>query len=327
MKDLQSDIQKGTFRHIYLLYGEETYLKLQMRDRLIKALVPDSTSMNFSAYDGENISEGSLIDQAETLPFFSDRRVISVNRSGYFKNSTEKIADYLKQMPDYLYLIFTETEVDKRNRVFKAVQEAGRCVQFDRQTGKVLESWVLRLLDKENLRIRKNDMELLLARTGNDMNHIAMEVDKLSHYCTGKGVTEITAVEIKAVISERTENRIFDMVSAVTLHRRQTALDLYADLLALKEEPMRILYLIGRQFNQLLLLREMSDRGASSQEMAVRTGMRAFAVSKNLVAAKRYTPEGLKRCVESCIAAEERVKTGLMNDRLAVEVLLIGLSS
>ncbi|MGN0255183.1 MAG: DNA polymerase III subunit delta, partial [Chordicoccus sp.] len=177
-----------------------------------------------------------------------------------------------------------------------------------------------------SLRIRKSDMDYLLLRTGSDMTHISIEVDKLINYCEGKGIRDIGRDEIGAVVSERTENRIFDMVSAVTGGRRKEAMDLYADLLALKEPPMRILFLIGRQFNQLLIIREMNSGGSGVSEIAQKAGMPPFAVRRNLPLAKRYTEKQLRDAVRICVDAETAVKTGLMGDRLSVELVLAQLS-
>ena len=74
-----NNIKTGEFRHVYLLYGSETYLKLQWRDRLLGALIPDAASMNLNVFAGTATKEGAVIDQAETLPFFSDRRVIRLS--------------------------------------------------------------------------------------------------------------------------------------------------------------------------------------------------------------------------------------------------------
>mgnify|MGYP002243766375 CR=1 FL=1 len=42
MKSLNEDLKTGQFKQIYLLYGEEAYLKKQYRDRLTKALLPEA---------------------------------------------------------------------------------------------------------------------------------------------------------------------------------------------------------------------------------------------------------------------------------------------
>ena len=76
MKTIDEDIKNGTFRQLYLLYGEEVYLKKQYKDKLVKAMTTEGDTMNFSAFEGKDTVTGQLIDLAETLPFFAERRVI-----------------------------------------------------------------------------------------------------------------------------------------------------------------------------------------------------------------------------------------------------------
>ncbi len=326
MKELFNDIKSGQFRQVYLLYGDEHYLKKQYHDRLIQSLISEEDQMNHNRFEGDHLSEGEIIDQAETMPFFADRRVIEINDSGFFKSGCDQLPDYVKELPDYLYLVFTEQEVDKRNRLFKAVKDKGRVVEFGEQKESTLQKLILTMLKPYGLKIRPSEMGILLSRTGTDMNHIRMEVDKIIHYARENDIEIITEQVIKEVTTEQTENRIFDMVSAVTSHQRQRALDLYTDLLALKEPPMRILYLIGRQFHQLLIIKELSSKGMSQTQIASKAGMPPFAVRKQMDLVRRYSVDGLKKCIDACVSAEEDVKTGQMNDRLAVELILIRLS-
>lgn len=86
MQRINEDIKSGQFRQIYLLYGEESYLRKQYRDRLKDAMTEDGDTMNYSYFEGKDISVGAVIDLAETLPFFADRRVIVVENSGLFKH-------------------------------------------------------------------------------------------------------------------------------------------------------------------------------------------------------------------------------------------------
>ena len=89
MKTLNEDIKTGNFKPVYLLYGEEAYLKKQYRDRITKAIFPDGDTVNYAYYEGKGINPGELIDLAETMPFFADRRLIVIENSGFFKNRYE----------------------------------------------------------------------------------------------------------------------------------------------------------------------------------------------------------------------------------------------
>ena len=87
MKTIDNDIKAGEFKKVYLLYGEERYLIRQYRDKLIKAMVKENDTMNFSSFEGDGISQKEIIDLAETLPFFADRRVILIEDAGIFKKN------------------------------------------------------------------------------------------------------------------------------------------------------------------------------------------------------------------------------------------------
>lgn len=76
MQRINEDIKTGNFKQIYLLYGEERYLKNQYTTRLRKALCQDGDEMNTHFYQGKDFSLGQVIDLAETLPFLAERRVM-----------------------------------------------------------------------------------------------------------------------------------------------------------------------------------------------------------------------------------------------------------
>ena len=124
MKTIDNDIKTGQFKQIYLLYGEEQYLIRQYRDKLKKAMVAEDDTMNFSSFEGNDINQKEIIDLAETLPFFADRRVILIEDSGFFKSSCEDLAEYLTQVAPATHFIFVEEEVDKINPVMKQIMQA-----------------------------------------------------------------------------------------------------------------------------------------------------------------------------------------------------------
>ena len=325
MKNLQEDIKTGNFKNVYLLFGEEAYLKIQYKEKLIHALNPDDDTMNFSKYEGKGIEVREMIDLCETMPFFAEHRIVLVENSGFFKNKCDELADYMKELPDYLRIIFVEEEVDRRNRMYKAVKSCGRIVEFAKQDEKTLMRWAAGILAKEGRKIRPGDMELFLTKTGTDMGNIRMELEKLITYTMGKDV--VTAEDIEEICTTRTENKIFDMVRAVTEKNQKRALDLYYDLLTLKEPPMRILFLLAKQFRQLLLVKEYAEEGIPQPVMASRLGVPSFVVKNIAVCARSYRISELRQAVTDFVDAEEAVKTGRLQDVLSVELLIVKYSS
>lgn len=321
MKTIDEDIRNGKFQSVYLLCGEEAYLKKQYKDKLKRAMADPDDSMNFSAYEGKGINPKEVIDLAETLPFFADRRVILIENSGFFKNSCEELAEYMPQIPKTTHFIFVEDEIDKRSKLYKAVKNAGKIVEFTSQTEELLTRWVLTRIKKEGKNITGSVMQLFLNKVGNDMGNIDRELEKLLCYCMEKEVIE--AADVETVTTEQTTNKVFDMVNAIAEHNQRKALDLYYDLLTLKEPPMRIMYLISRQFQILLNIKDMSGKGFDNAAMAKNAGIPPFAVRRNLSQAKGFTMQQLKQAIRDGVDYEEAVKTGRMNDQMAVELFLM----
>ncbi len=321
MQRINEDIKTGNFKQIYLLYGEERYLKNQYTTRLRKALCQEGDEMNTHFYQGKDFSLGQVIDLAETLPFLAERRVMFFKDTGLFKAGGEKLAEYLASPNDTTFFIFTESEVDKRSKLYKAVQSKGYVAEFTVQDENTLKRWIAGILGKEGKKISENTAQLLLSKTGTDMENIQMELEKLICYCLDRDV--VTAEDVEAVCTTRITNHIFDMVNAIAEKQPQKALQLYYDLLALKEPPMRVLFLIARQCNLLLQTKELKNRGHDNKTIASKIGVPPFAAGKYVAQASHFKTSVLKNAVKQCVETEEAVKSGRMNDMMSVEILIL----
>lgn len=319
MQTINEDIKSGQYKKVYLLYGEESFLKQSYKKKLKEAVAGDDT-MNYNYFEGKGLDVNELISLSDTMPFFSDKRLIIIEDSGFFKTSSEALADYLPIIPDTTCIVFVEDAVDKRNRLFKKVKELGHAAEMKRQDSAQLARWAGTILAQNGRKITGSSMNLFLERTGDDMENIRMELEKLISYTMGSDV--VTTEDVEAVTTVQVTNKIFDMVNAIVTRKTRLAMDLYEDLLTLKEPPMRILFLIARQFKQLLLVKEMTAKGTDRGTIASKLKIPPFVAGKVSAQAGAFTREQILSYVKGCVEAEEAVKTGKMNDRMAVELLI-----
>ena len=319
MQTINEDIKSGQYKKVYLLYGEESFLKQSYKKKLKEAVAGDDT-MNYNYFEGKGLDVNELISLSDTMPFFSDKRLIIIEDSGFFKTSSEALADYLPMIPDTTCIVFVEDAVDKRNRLFKKVKELGHAAEMKRQDSAQLARWAGTILAQNGRKITGSTMNLFLERTGDDMENIRMELEKLISYTMGSDV--VTTEDVEAVTTVQVTNKIFDMVNAIVTRKTRLAMDLYEDLLTLKEPPMRILFLIARQFNQLLLVKEMTAKGTDRGTIASKLKIPPFVAGKVSAQAGAFTRDQILSYVKGCVEAEEAVKTGKMNDRMAVELLI-----
>lgn len=325
MKKLSEEIKSGELKQIYILYGEEAYLRNQYKDKIKNALIGEGDAMNFHYFEGKDVRVGEVIDLAETMPFLAERRAIMLENSGLFSRGGEELADYLAALSQTTYFVFVEPTVDKRSKLYKAATAKGRAIEFKAQDEMTLKRWILGLLKKENKNITERDLNLFLDKTGSDMENIRGELEKLLCYCMERDV--INAQDIEAICTKQVSSQIFDMINAVAERRQKKAMDLYYDLLTLKEPPMRILVLITRQFNLLLQVKELKNKGYDANTIGEKVGLAGFIARKYVAQAAKFKEADLRRALMDCVEAEEAVKTGRMNDVMSVELLIVKYSA
>ena len=321
MQIIKEHIKQNQFKQCYLLYGTEEYLKKLYKNKLKTGIIGDEDTMNYAYFEGKSIEIPKIIEVAETLPFFSERRLILIENSGLFKSSND-LADYIRTMPDYCYMIFVESEVDKRNRLYKAVKEVGYISEMNGMDEKDLQLWVAQLLKRSGKKITRDTLMYFLNKSGTDMEGMVQEVEKLICYAMDKEV--ITVEDIDAVCVTQVSNQIFLMIDAIASRKQRQALDLYYDLLTLREKPMSILFLITRHFNILLQIKEL--KGQNRNEVAKKVGVPPFAVQKYMSQADNFTKQGLIENLKDCAEMEAQVKTGFMTDQMTVELLIVKFS-
>ena len=325
MKTIKEHIKTNNYKQVYLLYGTEAYLKRFYAKKLKDGVLADGDEMNASAFAGKNIDWVEVQNLSDTLPFFADRRVILLENTGAFKAACD-FADYIAHIPDSTVLIFIEEEVDKRNRLYKAVKEHGHVCELNGMSEKDLKLWTAQLLQKEGKKIKETDLEFFLERVGSDMNHIMTEVEKLVCYTYGRDVVE--RQDILAVTSEQITGKIFQMIDALAVQNQAQALALYYDLLTLREKPMTILYLIVRQFNLMLQAKALSapESGLDKGAIASKVGVAPFVAGKCLSQCRHFSKKQLMDAIMYGTELEQQVKTGKLVDQLAVELLLVWLN-
>lgn len=325
MQSILQDIKEASYKQVYLLYGEEAYLRRQYRDKLRQALAAEGDTMNYHYFEGKDINPNEVIDLAETMPFFAPRRLIIIENSGFVKHGGETLAQYLTEPSPTSVFIFVEAEADKRSRLFKTIRERGRAVEFSAQDENTLKRWILGLLKKENKQITESALNCFILKTGTDMENIRRELEKVICYTLER--TAVTQEDIEAICTHRVQNHIFDMVNAIADKKQRLALQLYYDLLTLREPPMRILVLIARQFNLLLQVKELKRKGYDNRVIAEKTGLPGFVAGKYAAQASKFKTADLKQALTACVEADESVKMGRMNDRMSVELLIIQYSA
>ena len=324
MKTINQDIEKNEIKQFYLLFGTEDYLKRQYRDKLAKAMVDTEDTMNYNYFEGNNFQLQAVLDIGETLPFFAEERVLVLENSGLFKKTPEEMEKRLEQFPDSTHVIFVEKEVDKRSRLYKWIGKHGYASEMNTPDEKMLITWVKGLCRAEGKQIADSAIFYFVEHMGTDMLLLKNEMEKLFSYCYDS--EKITLEDIREVCVSQASDKMFEMLDAIGVHNQDKALLLYHDLLALREPAMRVLYMLTRHFHILMQISVLMSEGKDNKAMAAACGIPPFSVKKYAAQAGKYSYERLKSMVEKCQATDQGIKTGMVQDVVGVELLIVEFS-
>ena len=117
MKVLNNDLKTSTFKGIYVLSGDDEFLKNSYKKRLKMAMVGDD-QMNYAYFEGKGIDVDAIIDFANTLPFFSEYRCILIEESQWFKSGNDKFLNYISDKPDSTKIIFVEKPIIEKYKKY-----------------------------------------------------------------------------------------------------------------------------------------------------------------------------------------------------------------
>jgi len=325
LKKLKSVIDKGEFKNIHLLFGLEDYLRNQMRDTLVNALTGGEKTMNFDRFTGKDVMPGQIIDLAETLPFFSEKRVILLEDTGWLKSSCEEFANYIKGgICDSTYIVISEKEVDKRGMVYKAIDAVGMISEFGEQEEMTLVAWTTKKIKDAGLNISAMDVRYMLEMVGTDMVSISNEIEKLTSYCMGKGV--VAKEDIDAICSKRLEKKVFEMCDCIALKRQKAAFSMYYELVELKESPIGILAMIIRHYDTLMQIKDLELRRMGDNAISSKVGRPPWSIKNYRAQTSHYTLNELKSITKQCASLDADIKSGIITPEIGLETLIVKLT-
>ncbi|MCR4955600.1 MAG: DNA polymerase III subunit delta [Lachnospiraceae bacterium] len=318
-------IAKKEIKPCYLLCGEERYLVNQNKNNLMAFLNPDLDTMNVNRYIGAGVNVKEVIDAAETLPFFAEHRIIYMENSNLFNSGGDELAEYIKEAPETTVFVFVEQSVDGRSKLAKTVKKEGVYVEYLHQTEQTLMVWLKGKAKREGKNVMPSVLSAFIQRVGDNMQLLEQEFDKLLAYCLEKD--EITIADMNQVCVTTLEDKVFEMIDAVSKKDQKKTLALYNDLLALKVAPPKILALLNGEFSRLLTMKQCFENRLTMGQVADKMGVKEFVVKVRMPILGKYKGEELRRCLEKGVLADQQFKEGKIADRLAVELLLIEYTS
>lgn len=314
-------LQTGEPERLYLLYGEEDYLREHFMSLLRKkCLEPAGEEFNHKLLRGPALDLNQLEEAVNAVPFFAERTLVEV-RDFDFNRCTETSSNRLKQLitdiPDYCTLVFVvgaDYDLDGRKSAIKAVKKQGQSVEFVPQSGDALLTWINRRFRALGKQIARPEAEQLVFFSGQLMSGLIPEIEKVASYAKGE---QITSADIEAVAHHIPEAVVFSMTDALGAQDYNRAAGILQELLQMRDEPpIKLLAVIGQQMRNLYAARLTLDKKLGRQYLMKTAKLRYdFLADKLLRAAKQFSLQQLEADVRACAECDYAMKSSGADDR------------
>ncbi|MEG6612281.1 DNA polymerase III subunit delta [Pseudoclostridium thermosuccinogenes] len=339
IEELKADIKNNKIRKAYIFYGPEEYLKKYYLGSIENLLLSkEMEQLNKIVIEGK-CEQSKIIEACETMPVFSERKIVLVKNSGLFKaskkqdagstktkgkgsakNPDEDLVLYIENMPAYTCLIFYEEEIDKRVKLADAVKKNGLIVEFPLQKPVDLAKWVIKVLKSYHKEIDMMTASQLVDNSEQGMTELLNEINKLVSYLGDR--VQVSSKDIEEICSKSVKGRIFDLTDAIAEKNTVKAIKLLNDMLILKEPLPKILIMITRQLRQIMEMKLLTASGLTKSQAASKIGLTPYASGKIFKQAEGFTIERLKEAINDSLEMDLAIKTGKINDRIAVELFI-----
>ncbi len=322
LKDFKADLKNGNIGNLYLFYGEEGYLREYYLKELEKKVVGDMMpEFNVTVINrAPEFSE--LSDVVESYPAMNDRRLVIVrdfdvvSANADFSEKAEKL---FSDMPEHAVLVFVysnpESKPDKRKKLYKTIEKFGAIINFECASKTDLLSWIARRFMAAGKEIDADCADYLLYYSGERMELLIPEIEKVSAYSKKKNITKS---DIEAVATRNLSSVVFDVTNAIAESDYAKALSVIAELRAQNEEPIPTLALIARQFRRMYGAKLIVEAGGGKREVADYFEMKSDYPARILMSAsKAMKKEAIANAIELCKEADIKLKLGAGWDEIS----------
>lgn len=328
---LKKDLSAGTVGKLYVLHGEEAYLRDYYLGRMKELLIGQGMAeFNLHTLSGKDFTVHALEEAVDCLPMMSERTLILVTDYDLFRAGEKDKGELIRifsQLPDYCCVVFLYDLIsyksDARTKLALALNEHGSIVQFARQDQGDLVDWIHRRFRALGKEIDSEQARYLVFLCGDLMNGLIGEIEKIGAYAKG---SRITKDDIDAVAAPQLDAVVFQMTDAIGAGDFDRAASVLGELFQMQEPPTRILYMLGRHMRQLYAARLAMENRRSCGDLAQQWGIRPYAAEKLIGSAHRFSLAWCRNAVIACAKTDLAMKSGGGDGQELLTNLLLELS-
>lgn len=326
-------IKNGTIAHVYIVLGTESYLASVARKTLLdSSLSAEELELNYGAYDMEEVSIGTALEDAESIPFFGDRRLVFVDRPVFLTGDKTKLKvehdvkwleSYLTHPSESTTLVFFAPyeKLDERKKITKLLKKTATLIEVNALSEKDMRKYIKDTIANEGYRYSPEAFELFIQLTDAKLSVAMGELPKLFIYAQDSKFITLDAVQ--ELVAKSLEQNIFALNEYVLKKDVGQALNLYQDLLLQKEDPIKINAIMTSQFRLLIQVKILEKKGYQQGDIAKQLKTHPYRVKLAIQQMRKIEDHSLIEAYNGLIDAEYRLKTGKGDKEMQFELFVL----
>lgn len=316
-----NDIKRGVISSVYLFYGPERLLLQEALESLTAYLVPGGTGdFNYEKFDGSGASPAQVVNAANTLPVFAEKRLVVVTNVPWFASGKggeetskdpemEVLLSYLDNPSPAACLVLVGGEkVDGKRKAVKAIKKAGQVIEFSSLKGIELNKWIEKRFRYKGKITDRSVVDYLAVAVGNNMSSLEQEIEKAVLFVEPKST--VALADVMQTVSAGSNLTVFNLVDAVSKKDAATAVSQLRELVRNGEVEIKILALLARQMRILLQIHALSKKGLGESRIVSDLELHPFVVKKGLQQSKNFSAQELMDALEILLDTDVKFKTG-----------------
>ncbi|MCD7112906.1 DNA polymerase III subunit delta [Limosilactobacillus agrestis] len=317
---------------VYLILGKQQVLQQQALDAFTKLIPENEQVMNVGRYDMEVTPLAVALDDAMATPFFGERRLVIVNKpfflTGEKKHSKiehdlDSLKKYLEHPEPSTILVFAAPyeKLDGRKGIVKQLKKTAVLVDTSPLNEQAARQRVKKQLSTAGFEISEAALDELVQRTNADYGMMDASLTKLkilSYY-----EKKIDQNMVAALVPQSLDENIFDLVTAVLKHNQVKALDLYQQLLAGQQPPLRINAVLVGQFRLLIQIKVLSKRGLTQGSLASQLNVHPYRIKLGLKTVRNFSMQSLENAYLGLVHIEQSLKTTQRDPSLLFQLFML----
>lgn len=326
------EIKNGQIAPVYCIYGEESYF-IDETIRRIKEGLQTAEEAEVMAFDMEESPVDLVIDEADTFPFFSERKLVIAKNASFLKASEkgkEKIDHDLKRLENWLanpsdfsvtVFIAPYEKLDERKKITKAMKEKSILLHAETPKENDLATWIRSEVNSFDKSIKDDAVDKLVEMVGANMLQLQIEIEKIALYLGEE--KQITVHLVEELVAKTLEHDAFKMLNAYLSKNIAEALQIYHDLLRQKEEPIMLVGLLASNIRTMNNVFYLQKKGYHPNQISKQLKIHPYRVKLMLENRQRPNEERLLKALKSLSEIDLKLKSVSGNRERYLEMFLL----